>query len=188
MKTRSNIIQFIIDTFGYKSYLEVGVQFKDNWNKISCQYKVGVEPNNLNDINIHPVTSNQFFEGNKQKFDIVFIDGDHNYSQVIQDYRNALKVLNEGGRIIFHDALPDSKECTHNLKCGTVYKALLQIRSEHAYDICTWEDDFGVCVITPSVNAQVIECRNFEWDEFYPKRVELLNVKNWDEFTKHFTK
>lgn len=188
MKTRSDVIQFIIDTFGYKSYLEVGVQFKDNWNKISCAKKVGVEPNNLNDANIHPMTSDTFFAGNKDKFDLIFIDGNHNYAQVIKDYRNALRFLNKGGRIIFHDALPYCKESTDEFNCGTVFKALLEARSENAYDFCTWEEDHGVCVITPSVNAPTIDCKGLEWEEFYPRRIELFNVKNAEDFKKHFTK
>jgi len=37
------------------------------------------------------------------KFDAIFIDGDHSYIGLKNDYINSLPLLNDGGYIIFHD-------------------------------------------------------------------------------------
>jgi predicted O-methyltransferase YrrM len=38
-------------------------------------------------------------------FDFVFIDGDHSYEAVMLNFKLAIKILNKGGVIVFHDAL-----------------------------------------------------------------------------------
>ncbi|MFQ5507552.1 MAG: glycosyltransferase, partial [Planctomycetota bacterium] len=38
-----------------------------------------------------------------QGFDMVFLDGDHSYDQVLQDSRMALEILNDPGILIWHD-------------------------------------------------------------------------------------
>ena len=48
-------------------------------------------------------TTDAFFENNTEKYDCIFIDADHEYDGVKKDYINALKFLNDGGFIIFHD-------------------------------------------------------------------------------------
>ena len=52
------------------------------------------------------MTSDDFFEINTKKFDVVFIDGLHEYQQVRRDALNSLKYLNDEGWIAFHDFLP----------------------------------------------------------------------------------
>jgi hypothetical protein len=37
------------------------------------------------------------------KFDLVFIDGDHSYAGVRNDYTDALRYLSPGGMMVFHD-------------------------------------------------------------------------------------
>jgi predicted O-methyltransferase YrrM len=48
-------------------------------------------------------TTDDFFENNEETYDCIFIDADHSYKGVKSDYDNALRCLNEGGTIIFHD-------------------------------------------------------------------------------------
>ena len=40
-------------------------------------------------------TSDEFFESNKKNFDIIFIDGLHEYDQVKRDIKNSIKFLNK---------------------------------------------------------------------------------------------
>ena len=42
-----------------------------------------------------------------QKFDIIFIDGLHEYDQVKKDIVNSLKFIDEKGFILIHDLLPE---------------------------------------------------------------------------------
>lgn len=41
-------------------------------------------------------------------FDCIFIDAAHDYYSVMDGFRNALKLLNSGGIILFHDALSET--------------------------------------------------------------------------------
>jgi len=40
-----------------------------------------------------------------RKFDFIFIDGNHSYESVMNNFTNALALLNDGGCIAFHDVL-----------------------------------------------------------------------------------
>ncbi len=54
----------------------------------------------------YEMTSNEFFALEKiqnKKYDVIFIDGLHETTQVDIDIQNSLKHLNEGGFILLHD-------------------------------------------------------------------------------------
>lgn len=60
--------------------------------------------NNINThIEFHDVDSKQWLPTCNNKYDIIFIDGDHSYEGVKQDCVNSLPLLNDGGYLIFHD-------------------------------------------------------------------------------------
>ena len=77
--TRDFIIQNIINLKDFKSYLEIGTFHDDLFKQIKCNKKVGVDPISGGTVR---KTSDQFFNDNKDKFDCIFIDGLHYYSQV----------------------------------------------------------------------------------------------------------
>lgn len=107
--TRTQIINNFIEKYNYKNYLEIGVQAGVNFRKVKCKRKVGVDPDKKSAATIKK-TSDDFFKDNQEKFDIIFIDGLHLQEQVIRDCINALKFLNEGGTIIWHDCLPTTEK------------------------------------------------------------------------------
>ena len=55
------------------------------------------------DIEFHDMDSSLFLKNCKDKFDAIFIDGDHTYDGVKRDYDNALPLLEDGAIMIFHD-------------------------------------------------------------------------------------
>lgn len=57
---------------------------------------IGKQNINLIKKNFHDITFDE-------KFDFIFIDGDHTYSAVIKDTQKALSLLNENGVIVWHD-------------------------------------------------------------------------------------
>jgi predicted O-methyltransferase YrrM len=57
-----------------------------------------------------------------RKFDFIFIDGDHTYEAVMENFRIALRLLEPGGCLAFHDAL----------SWQGVYDALQEIGSTYA--------------------------------------------------------
>jgi hypothetical protein len=58
---------------------------------------------NSNKIKHFRLTSDEYFEQFDEKFDLIYVDGDHRYSQQIKDYTNALQVLNRDGILGGHD-------------------------------------------------------------------------------------
>ena len=80
--SRIEIIQNIINREKYKSYLEIGCDGDDSFSKIRVENKVGVDPYSGGNFR---GTSDYFFSINNNKFDCIFIDGLHEYSQVYKD-------------------------------------------------------------------------------------------------------
>ncbi|HEY2178188.1 MAG TPA: class I SAM-dependent methyltransferase, partial [Caulobacteraceae bacterium] len=65
--------------------------------------KVGVDPAQGG---THRMTSDAFFAANRDRFDVVFIDGLHTYDQTRRDVVNALAAVRPGGWIALHDMFP----------------------------------------------------------------------------------
>tara|TARA_R110001592_G_scaffold281222_1_gene548672 strand:+ start:1442 stop:2764 length:1323 start_codon:yes stop_codon:yes gene_type:complete len=55
------------------------------------------------EVNFYNKLTDDFFSANNDTFDCIFIDADHSYEGVKKDYDNALKCINKGGVLIFHD-------------------------------------------------------------------------------------
>ena len=91
---RWDLIQHIIKKYNFQNYLEIGCDKDQSFSKISVDKKVGVDP--VSGGNVRK-TSDDFFQDNKQNFDIIFIDGLHHYEQVKKDINNSLKFLNKNG-------------------------------------------------------------------------------------------
>ena len=102
---RWDMIEYLIKKNNYKKYLEIGCDQNQLFSRINIQNKVGVDPASGGNVR---ETSDNFFEKNKDMFDIIFIDGLHIYEQVKKDILNSIKYLNDEGVILIHDCLPDS--------------------------------------------------------------------------------
>ena len=108
--SRCDIINYYIKSRNYTKYLEIGVEYGHLINNVICENKIGVDPKpkcskDILDNYIVKTTSDEFFTmiDNNDKFDIIFIDGDHHYSQVAKDIHNALNHLTDNGIILLHD-------------------------------------------------------------------------------------
>lgn len=109
---KSKIINDIIEEGGFKSYLEIGYAQGSNFKAINVENKTSVDPTAPEDtpFDLHKMTSDEFFEANKKKFDVIFIDGLHEAEQVERDILNAWYSLKMGGYIVIHDILPFTEE------------------------------------------------------------------------------
>lgn len=180
---KSVAIQKIIESIKAKNYLEIGVAEGENFKKISCDYKIGIEPvpspgnfeNNQDKIKYFFTTSDIFFANHDIKkiltngIDVAFIDGLHEYNQVVRDVNNCLKYLNNGGFIVLHDCNPaDSATATPrylynkiwNWKkticlipkwegpwSGDVWKAIIELRQREDLNIFVLDCDFGLGIL-----------------------------------------
>jgi hypothetical protein len=148
---RNEVINYFVEKFGYKSYLEVGVDNPNNcFNQIQVPRKVGVDPVKGGTFK---GTSDEFFAQNKETFDVIFIDGLHTAEQAGRDIKNALAILNLGGTIFVHDTDPtgeaeQNEERTTRKWFGSVWKAWARLRAERTdLKMITLEMDCGIGVI-----------------------------------------
>jgi hypothetical protein len=174
---RTYLLQNIISKFNYKSYLEIGCRYDENYNLISIENKIGVDPASGG---THRMTSDEFFESNNLKFDIIFIDGLHISNQVDLDIENSLKFLNENGTIVLHDCSPAIEENQRQYIInsdwnGDVWKSFVKQRCLPNIDAATANFDHGCGVLRVRNNTDQI---NVERNMLTWKNLEL-NRQRW---------
>jgi len=179
---KATIINDLIRSKGYDSYLEIGIQEHITWNQIVCGRKVGIEPIwNTGDERIIKATSDEFFADSEEKFDLIFIDGDHNEDAVSRDITNSLLSLKEGGTIVLHDAFPPNLEHTISGYCGTVYRAIWKARLLGGVSVLTWAGDYGVCLMKKTGESP-IGIAVGDYQSFVENVGTILNLRH-DEST-----
>ena len=119
------------------------------------------------------MTSDEFFQKNHKKYDIIFIDGLHTKDQVGKDIINSLKILNAGGKIICHDCLPTDensqkvpREQIHWM--GDVWRTIPEL-SKQNIKFNTVDCDCGCCII-----------------DFFENYNDLQYISKWDKNWKDF--
>jgi SAM-dependent methyltransferase len=100
---RIAVVNLVATKFPACAYLEIGCDRNEVFNSVPVDRKVGVDPNRGGTIK---TTSDAFFQSNRDRFDVIYIDGLHTYEQVHKDVANAMRCLNPGGWVILHDLLP----------------------------------------------------------------------------------
>jgi len=71
----------------------------------SSDYEV-YEPKRSREWVAQLLSNRREIDGNwVRTFDCIYIDADHSYKSVMDGFRHALKLLNPGGMMLFHDAL-----------------------------------------------------------------------------------
>jgi len=180
---RFDIINNIIKYKKYNSYLEIGCQADVSFKKILAADKIGVDPM---DGGTHRMTSDNFFKTNQKTFDIIFIDGLHEYSQVLRDIKNSINFLNKDGIILVHDCLPakiwhQTMPQTHSSWNGDVWKAIVECRTLENIDTYTCLADEGIGVIKVQKNNNLLNLnlsnfKNLKYKEYYTNRESLMNI------------
>jgi SAM-dependent methyltransferase len=203
MKSRTDLLNHLIQKHGLKSYLEIGVQNKSqNFNDIICYKKSCVDPD-PNAKADHNCTSDDFFqllfETEKQydleginTFDLIFIDGLHTAEQVKKDFENALQVLSPNGFIVLHDCNP--LEEWHTIVPrptptghwnGDVYRFACAFWGyNNSTKRFTVDIDNGMMVFKNQsipVQPQPV-LHSISWQYFDQNRKELLNLISWEQF------
>lgn len=187
---RTDIINYLIEQNDYQRYLEIGVKKNDNFNYIRCEHKDGVDPNGRCN---YPMTSDEFFgQVNGHKYDIIFIDGLHEFKQVLKDVNNSLAILNEGGAIVMHDCCPE-KEINQlvpppenlNIWNGDVWKAFAILRTRPGLEAYVVDTNNGIGIVKKGKQKtlNIIE-DELTWPYFQANRNELLNLISVEDFKK----
>jgi hypothetical protein len=181
--SRYEIIQNTINRKKYKSYLEIGCDQDLLFSKINIDKKTGVDPNSGGTIRD---TSDNFFKNNSDKFDIIFIDGLHEYDQVKRDINNSIKFLNNGGVIYLHDCMPESfirqaVPRSSNVWNGDVWKNIVESRTIKEIDtyVCFADQGMGVILKRPNKNLLKLNIKNFnnlKFQDYYRNYNYYLNI------------
>jgi hypothetical protein len=182
---RTDVVNQCIKTCGFQSYLEIGCKKNETFDKVDVQRKCGVDSIEGGTVRM---ISDDFFAINQEKFDIIFIDGDHRCRQVFRDITNSFTCLNEGGIIISHDCNPPNKqyESTQNIKCGDAWKTFVHFRQDPNIDAIVCDCDFGVGVLRRGLNCApvILDKPYYEltWEDFVNNRQRWLALSKPEEF------
>lgn len=187
---RVDLINYLIREKRYSSYLEIGCDRNATFNAVVARHKVGVDPKRGGTLRI---TSDEFFCINRERFDLVFIDGLHLKEQVIQDVRNALRCLKPGGCVVLHDCLPKARvhqerQRTTSVRAwtGDVWKAVVYLRQQPDCDIAVLDSDWGLGVLFARPNSDLLrEAPPLTWERYKTERDRLLRTID-DEVMKVF--
>lgn len=189
MKTRYDLINAFIKARNYTTFLEIGTDSGETFRAVDCYDKVSVDPNPEAKATFQ-MTSDQFFKMNVRHFDIIFIDGFHEFHQAERDARNALNCLFYGGVVIMHDCAPNSEDCSRHIDvyeppkgpwCGDVWKAFVKLRATLPYLCYVWNHDWGCGIIEPTKrDKEIIKSLPEDLDGLTYK--DYLNHPEWLNF------
>jgi len=189
--TRTDIIQKLINKVDGKTYLEIGMGAGLNFHEIECDHKICVDPTPTVEVTFN-LTSDAFFNQNKDTYDVIFIDGLHWSEQVYKDINNSLNVLNDGGYIICHDMNPHSEIIQRYPQAipesewtGDCWKAWVKLKTErNDLNMSVVDTDYGCGVINHGKQTKISINEELTWDTLNSDRVKLLNLISVDEFNK----
>lgn len=189
---RWDLIEYLIKKNNYSDYLEIGCDQDQLFSKVKIKNKTGVDPSSGGNVR---KTSDDFFKDNKDKFDIVFIDGLHIYDQVKRDILNSVDCLKENGIILIHDCMPDnmSKQAVPRYRMiwnGDVWKAIVDLRQKEDLEIFTCAIDQGIGIIKKNKNSSILKIEKsinkLKFEDYYNNYKEYLRVISLEEFKKMF--
>ncbi|MCK9446502.1 class I SAM-dependent methyltransferase [bacterium] len=202
---RTNIINTLFEKYNFDNYLEIGVYLpENNFNYIKAKLKHSVDNlENCKDLYTHWMTSDEFFKNHvgNQKYDVIFIDGLHEYEQVYKDVKNAINHLNSNGFILLHDVNPLVEENTIPYDQflanpisrwnGTVYKAFVRLKEELIDWSCfsVEEHSGGIGVITKRslvYNERLNKPYQyyFKWENFDKNKQNILSMIPFNDYIK----
>ena len=184
-RSRGDVVQLLIDHYGYNSYLEIGIGNTINHGLIKCENKISVDPNGRAMYNM---TSDEFFEkhAHKHQLDIIFIDGLHTKKQVKRDIANSLDVIDSKGTIVLHAMNPPTEEHFQQKYCGDGWEAFAELRTTRDdLNMFTYHEDCGVGVIQRGSQELYKGEITSNWEFFSKNKDEVMNIITFDEITEN---
>ncbi len=139
-------------------YLEIGIKKGSCFNTIAplCKEAYAVDiidckkliSHNKNMVWFHGKSEDFLKQHNlERKFDLVFIDGAHEYIASLNDFKLVLPLVNDNGLILLHDTYPPREQFTGKSFCYNTYKTAEYIRKNYSqYEFITLPFYFGISV------------------------------------------
>jgi len=189
---RHAFINKAISKFKNCKYLEIGVANNEVFNSIplKLENKFGVDPVSGGN---YKMKSDDFFKKfSNLKFDVIFIDGLHEYEQCQKDCINSIKQLNKNGIIFFHDFLPRSYFEEKVPKCqsswtGDVWKVAVELSNSKnmKFKIVNTDMGIGILKLDEDFSYQKIEkISNQTFDDYliYKKNLPIISIEEGLDF------
>ena len=141
--TGSQILNFSKST-ETKSYLELGVYDNANFNSIKAREKFSVDKNGKA---MFTGTTDEFFNQHNpnKKYDIVYIDANHDYEYVLRDFNNSVTIANEW--IVMHDCVPPTESLAASSACSDSYRVLYYLLKETNFEVYVMNTNFGLTFV-----------------------------------------
>jgi len=206
---RVAIVQAELERFPGPRYLEIGVKKGVLFLHVRARRKVGVDPlpavprwkrllhpNTLLRGRLVQATSDAYFARlpAEERFDVVFVDGDHLREQALRDVENALAHLSPSGVVLLHDCDPpsaaaasrDSSDSAGGPWCGDVWKAIAELRAARPdLAVETLDTDCGIGVVrrapaapdVPALDLDPREIATMAYEDLRADRNRLLGLR-----------
>ena len=188
---RWDLINYLTKKKDFQNYLEIGCDQNQLFSQIKIKNKYGVDPVSGGNIRM---TSDDFFFDNQIKFDLVFIDGLHEYTQAKRDILNSLKFLSKNGIILVHDCMPESmsKQAVPRYRMlwnGDVWKAIVDLRQNKNIEIFTCEIDQGIAIIQNNINTDILKLdkkiTKLKFKDYYNNYKNYMRVISLEDLKKN---
>lgn len=124
-------------------------------------------------------STSDFFKQNKQRFDLVYIDANHDHENVIEDFNNSVLVSDF---IFIHDTVPPEESFCDGNKCSDSYKVLYHFIKNH-YDFVVSGDNYGPCFVWNPRPIKGFNNSNLSYAEFLDT-LRTVDVLGGDDFIK----
>ncbi len=131
------------------SYLELGVFDNSNFNQIKSNKKFSVD---MNGNAMFTGTTDDYFSqlDPLEKFDIIFIDANHDYDYVVRDFNNSVDHATQW--ILMHDMIPPKEKYTRPHKCSDSFRVLYHMLAFENFEIYPMNCNFGFTLIKMPAN------------------------------------
>ena len=123
------------------------------------------------------------------EFDLIFLDGLHEESQVLRDIHNSLTHLAPGGWIVVPDCNPPAevyqrRDIRIPRWCGTSWKAWARLRCTRPdLEMLVIDTDRGIGLIRRGSQSTFSgQIDRFDWQFLDDNRIRLLNLVPADSF------
>jgi predicted O-methyltransferase YrrM len=159
----SDLIVQLVKSVNCRTYLELGIYDGLTLSRVAetVPRVIGVDIKDLrinkNIGEFHQSTTQDFLNNFNEMVDVIFIDADHSFESVKDDFESSLKNLNEFGIVILHDTDPISEKYLDKGYCGDSYKMLDWLKENYSdMDVLTLPvSEAGLTIIRRSSERRV---------------------------------
>lgn len=165
-----------------KTYLELGIRDNKNFEAINCKELMSVDINGK--AKFTGTTDEYFASITNKRFDIIFIDANHDKDFVVRDFNNSIKIANEW--VLIHDMIPPSVKFTASKFCSDSFRVLHHLLSKTDMTVYPMDENYGLTLVRmpaisieleqDSINLSYKDFVDFMADKKVYSRSEIIEI------------